>query len=59
MSEKKQTYTCYHTHDYSVIELNGEEFLNIHNVDEEEYEHEYKRVVAKVEKIVNLLNKGA
>ena len=49
-------FDCYHTHDYSVIEMNGEEYLNVHNDDT--MIPEYEGIVAKIEKIVQLLNEA-
>lgn len=51
-------FTCYHAHDYSVIELNGEDYLNICNVDDEEDKKEYDENVAKIENLVKLLNES-
>ena len=52
----KAEFTCWHAHDYSTIERNGEEYLEVTNCDQDT--EEFEGTVAKVEYIVELLNKA-
>jgi len=63
--ESKKGFTCWHAHDYSTIELNGESYLEIGNSiyeddfdTQEECEQAWQETVDKVENIVALLNKA-
>lgn len=59
---KKEKFSCYHAHDYSTIELNGETFLEITNLepmeDDKEGMKEYNEIPKRVEYVVELLNKN-
>ena len=54
MTKKKDEYTCWHAHDYSTIEKNGKEFVEIAagEFDKEDKTEE------RVELIVKALNKA-
>lgn len=55
VKSKKQRYSCWHAHDYSVIEEDGCAYLEISNGDDDE--EEQNATIQKIERIVDLLNK--